>query len=79
MLLWLGCYIALVARHRLPKEGSISRDDVESGTPNNELQAIFFEEEVRKLRNKLSIERTKSNRLMRVIEKKVLERQKSSR
>lgn len=52
---------------------------MESGIANEELRAIFLEEEVRKLRNALSIERTKSNRLMRIIEKKVLERQKSSR
>lgn len=52
---------------------------MESGIVNEELQALFLEEEVRKLRNALSIERTKSNRLMRIIEKKVLERQKSSR
>ena len=66
---------------RLPKEGSIvSREvDMESGMANEELQAIFLDEEVRKLRNALSIERTKSNRLMRIIEKKVLDRQKSSR
>lgn len=52
---------------------------MESGIANQELQGIFLEEEVRKLRNALSIERTKSNRLMRIIEKKVLEKQKSSR
>lgn len=46
---------------------------------NDELRTIFLEEEVRELRNRIAIERNKSNRLMRVIEKKVLERQKSSR
>lgn len=55
-----------------------SRVDAESGT-SNELRTLFHEEEVRELKNRLSLERSKSNRLMRVIEKKVLERQKSSR
>lgn len=60
------------------KEASIniSRDDMESSICNDELQGIFLEEEVRELRNRLTIEMTKSKRLMKVIEKKVLERQK---
>lgn len=66
---------------RLPKEGSVlsNKDDVESGIANVELQAVFLEEEVRRLKNALAIERAKSNRLVRIIEKKMLERQKSSR
>ena len=54
------------------------RDDVESGTSNDELRALFLEEEVQELRNKVAIERNKSTRLMKMIEKKVLDRQKSS-
>lgn len=53
-----------------------SRVDVESGASNDELRALFQEEEVRELKNRLALERSKSNRLMRVIERKVLERQK---
>lgn len=63
-----------VAGHLLVKETS----DVESGTSNDELRVLFQEEEVRELKNRLALERAKSNRLMRIIEKKVLERQKSS-
>lgn len=55
---------------------NLSRDDVESGTSNDELRAIFHDEEVKELRNRLALERAKCNRLMRVIETKVLERQK---
>lgn len=58
----------------------LSRVEGESGASNDELRALFHEEaEVRELKNRLALERAKSNRLMRVIEKKVLERQKSSR
>ena len=66
---------------RLLKESSvnIAKDDVESSTSNDELRALFLEEEVRNLRNKVAIERNKCNRLMKLIEKKVLDRQKSSR
>jgi hypothetical protein len=57
----------------------MSRVEMESGASNDELRALFHEEEVRELKNRLTLERSKSNRLMRVIEKKILERQKSSR
>lgn len=80
MLLANGTIIIIyIAGHQLfMKEASIniSRDDVESSICNDELQGIFLEEEVRELRNRLTIERTKSKRLMKVIEKKVLERQR---
>lgn len=67
--------IFIAGRHVLLKD---TRDDAMSNT-SNELNAIFLEEEIRELRNSLSTERSKNNRLMRLIEKKVLERQKSSR
>ena len=51
----------------------------EPGTPNDELRIIFLEEEVKELRSSLAQERSKNRRLMKVIEKKVLEHQKSSR
>ena len=56
-----------------------SGEDTDPGTPHDELRIIFLEEEVRDLRNALHTERNKNSRLMRVIEKKVLEHQKSSR
>ena len=72
--------LTYLAGHQLMKEASANlRDDVESGTSNDELRALFRDEEVRELQNRLALERSKCNRLMRVIEKKVLERQKSSR
>ncbi len=46
--------------------------------PNDDLRIILLENEIRGLRNGLENERSKNNRLMRVIEKKILEKQKSS-
>ena len=57
----------------------LGKEDVDSTASNDELRALFLEEEVRKLRNKVAIERNKCNRLMKLIERKVLDRQKSSR
>ena len=66
-----------MGRHLL-KESYI-KEDVESNTSNDELRALFLEEEVRELRNKVAIERNKCNRLMKMIEKKILDTQKSTR
>lgn len=56
---------------------SMSGDENDRGSPNDELRTIFLEEEVRELKNALHSERSRALRLMRVIEQKVLE-QKSS-
>ena len=64
---------------KVPSVNVSTRDDVESGTSNDELKALFQEEEVRELKTRLALERSKCNKLMRVIEKKVLEKQKSYR
>ncbi len=80
LLTGLKQYFITVA-HRLLKGSSVNigKDDVESGASNDELRHLFMEEEVRGLRNKVAIERNKCNRLMKMIEKRVLDRQMSSR
>eukprot|EP00731_Ephydatia_muelleri_P023525 Em0015g1108a len=64
-------------RQRKMMQLSMSGDENDPGSPNDELRTIFLEEEVRELKNALHSERSKTGRLMKVIEQKVLEQTSS--
>jgi len=65
-------------RRRGRLQSTIRGEETDPGTPNDELRVFLLEEEVRDLRNALASEKNKNARLMRVIEQKVLEQQKST-
>lgn len=54
-------------------------DAVQPNTSTEDpIQAVYMLEDVQKLKNLLATERNKNNRLLKFMEKKVLEKQKSS-